>query len=859
MKQLIRMNNRELSFRLKLNYNNVYSRLKMLLGRKASLFADISTRSACTTWYSSDDAEYMRLSEVSKGDEKNVLAALDVATKAVAKELKSSSELAPYADDILEIPDTSFVFYRKDGAEYKIVLAGWGCKYAHASAGESSIGIVRKIKGLNNNDVTGEQDFITDGKETEILDGKKEKDRGRSLLEKEGRGGADDVFVKPDEDYWEHEIQGNGQGASKEDESRGGNGQSTPPGGKHEHKRLQHVKLRVLDQKGNAVSGENVRIIAPGIDTVRQTDEDGLVDVGDLPSSSIFTISFPEISSIPERSFEVESKVEVYDAYIKKLVKYSPVLFVEDQSGHMVQNYDIKVIIGGQETVYNSGGEGMIQLPFMQEGQKFIVIDSLNYANTEDFDVTSEKAKTPYHFKIKRPEKVKIGITILDKKQKPIPEAAVEIELGNTPCLQLTGADGRAEFPSDIFYDGVIPVGIRVKGKSKIVHDLNYSSDVTEYAIQIKNKAMSFDWRWLGLIPLLALLGWGGAELYDKYVDKAPSVDKMKTGVALVLTRTIYSVDFGIDDITIDGHPCVAYFSYVANENRISNVTFNPDAKIPSIGTGTGFLISEDGLIATNKHVANPVIPQKLAEKLLREYLQSQKRNNQRRCDDINDSLNIIGLANLGKQKSVQLYKELAYRREQIQNWDKLLNVGSFEVKKSISLYVAFTGTNIDPKLESLDGFVGCNHLISGNSGDNVDENDVAIIQLRNKGKEIPDGAYIFDVPQKDVLGKDMPKDKAITVIGYNAGFGLQNLEKQDGIQPQIQSGELNNLAEKYRIGYNAPTLGGSSGSPVVNNDGILVAVHNSGIRASDSFNYGIRAKYLREILDEVQSKNEKK
>ena len=87
MKSLLKINNSELSYRLNLNYNNVYSRLKMLLGKKASLFADISTKSSGTTWYSDDDAEYTRLSEAPKEEVNALSVALNDVVSSVRKEL----------------------------------------------------------------------------------------------------------------------------------------------------------------------------------------------------------------------------------------------------------------------------------------------------------------------------------------------------------------------------------------------------------------------------------------------------------------------------------------------------------------------------------------------------------------------------------------------------------------------------------------------------------------------------------------------------------------------------------------------------------------------------------------------------
>ncbi len=126
-------------------------------------------------------------------------------------------------------------------------------------------------------------------------------------------------------------------------------------------------------------------------------------------------IFFPSVPGNKERAFEVEQNVEVYDAYIKKVVKYSPILFVEDQQGNIVPNYDVKIIVSGQDYALNSGVDGTIQLPTMNEGQKFIAIDMANYANTEEYLVTSTDAKSPYHFHIKTQGKRRSQLMLLIK------------------------------------------------------------------------------------------------------------------------------------------------------------------------------------------------------------------------------------------------------------------------------------------------------------------------------------------------------------------------------------------------------------------------------------------------------------
>ena len=52
------------------------------------------------------------------------------------------------------------------------------------------------------------------------------------------------------------------------------------------------------------------------------------------------------------------------------------------------------------------------------------------------------------------------------------------------------------------------------------------------------------------------------------------------------------------------------------------------------------------------------------------------------------------------------------------------------------------------------------------------------------------------------------------------------------------------------RLMYSIRALPGSSGSPVVNMQGQLVAVNYAGLNGTQNFNYGIRVKYLKQLLE---------
>lgn len=825
----------------------------MLLGKKASFFADISTKSSGTTWYADDDAEYFRLSEAPKEEIDVLSVALGEAVSSVRKELSVAPELANYVDDILEIPDNSFVFYRREDSRYKFVLTGWGCKYAHQGANDSNSGFIKRIS-----------------RKMQIPDAPvpPQKDLGMLLAEFQIEDHQTEASI-PEEAVSQNEKDKQIKESTEEPKE-------TPS--KDEHptkeqsaevvsKKTQNIFVRVVDQYNNPIDGEIVQINTSQDTFTRGTSEKGLVEVGNLSCGDFFGITFPNVPGNQERSFEVEPGVEVYDAFVKKLIKYSPLLFIEDNNGNAVQDYNVKVVIKGQDTVYNSGADGVIQLPTMQEGQKFVVIDTANYANTEEFCVSQSEAKTPYHFYIKTAEKTNVGITVLDKDGKPVPNASLNLLVGNIPCQQQTNNDGRAEFPYDVFAEGVIPVTLNIRGKGQFKSSLQFVPDITEYTLQLggkRSRSKWNGWKWLSLIPLLLLLGWGGYELYRMLEKKVPTIAEMESGVVMTISQTSYYVELDVKNVSINNKPLNAYyFTYDPNEKSIDNGTFDIDERVWGLSSGTGFLISKDGLIATNRHVADPIPPEEVS-KLLREYFQSQKDSCDKYIEILDDQQKI--LAGIGKlDADYQKIREgLHYYKNQKKIIEKILNTGNFQVKVRCKVSVAFTGTRVEDQEDlfmsgqkGLDlegfGFHKCSMLKSGEPG-TVKENDVAVIQVNSK--EIPEDAYIFEVPEKDPLDEKIPDDYEVTVLGYNAGWGLQDMKLQDGLKPQAQPGKITNTSEKYRVGYNAPIIGGSSGSPVLNKDHELVAINNSSLGMVQGFSYGVRIKYLKELLDQITTKN---
>ncbi len=85
-------------------------------------------------------------------------------------------------------------------------------------------------------------------------------------------------------------------------------------------------------------------------------------------------------------------------------------------------------------------------------------------------------------------------------------------------------------------------------------------------------------------------------------------------------------------------------------------------------------------------------------------------------------------------------------------------------------------------------------------------------------------------------------------MIGYNAGIQLANTSQ--GIKAQLTRGNVSQEPDDNRLLYTIPTLSGSSGSPVVDEYGNLVAVNFAKVSDTQNFNFGIVAKRIKEFLN---------
>lgn len=168
---------------------------------------------------------------------------------------------------------------------------------------------------------------------------------------------------------------------------------------------------------------------------------------------------------------------------------------------------------------------------------------------------------------------------------------------------------------------------------------------------------------------------------------------------------------------------------------------------------------------------------------------------------------------------------------------------------ETVFIGIAFNNTD----LTKLSDFMECS-ILSGTTDDA--NKDVGL--LRTKDRKLPTSTTTFiDINKAVTDPKELKVGQFVYLMGYPMGirmFGMTSTGTTNSIQVRLtnQQGTITQSPDKYKFGHSAASFGGASGSPILNNRGQLIGIHNSGLsqKVTQGFNWGILAKHGKELYD---------
>lgn len=334
--------------------------------------------------------------------------------------------------------------------------------------------------------------------------------------------------------------------------------------------------------------------------------------------------------------------------------------------------------------------------------------------------------------------------------------------------------------------------------------------------------------------------------------------EKISSGVVLIQNRCYYEVAL-TDDYSV-------YFAGFDEEGNMTGLALDPDSVQVETSYGTGFFISPKGEIATNAHVVANALEDEDVNTFVEEKV-------------------ITGLKNAFDEIRIEYDEQLEEYRQSFSTFCKDTDnsvVEVFEYKKiydELREYIQINKVACEQASEMLDEIdtgeseiiyhnevsVAYNNTLVTHESDFApcvvrktdSEHDLAIIQL--KDKKTPAGKHVFTVEArdpletynwKDKLEKTFKDDKNSTIYMVGFNYGPELAITKEGVKAQFNKGNVSQTTSDELM-YSIPTLPGSSGSPVVNRHGELVAINFAKIANTQGFNYGVRVKHLKKLIRE--------
>ncbi len=265
-------------------------------------------------------------------------------------------------------------------------------------------------------------------------------------------------------------------------------------------------------------------------------------------------------------------------------------------------------------------------------------------------------------------------------------------------------------------------------------------------------------------------------------------------------------------------------YNYGVDEKGALGIMDKTSTYSPIGYSGTGFFVSTDGKIMTNRHVA---IPWEGALEEHRDVISQHMA--QVKNEVLPYLINALAQYNNIDEKTLNA-------------WITRYQTSPVEITGAID-YIAVGYAN--HKYNSIDEFERCT-VIANSDGPEI---DLAMLQL-NSNETPAKIVNIIDLNRIVDDKKIRPQKETYYYIGYPLGLNLNLDNMNGGLQPRMNEVRISKIAGRYELDLQGEVFGGASGSPIITEDGRLVGVINKSIRQTE-MSRGVLAKYAKQMFDE--------
>ncbi len=315
------------------------------------------------------------------------------------------------------------------------------------------------------------------------------------------------------------------------------------------------------------------------------------------------------------------------------------------------------------------------------------------------------------------------------------------------------------------------------------------------------------------VLPVLAI----GAIALSLWMRSGNLYEKYENSVCMVVNQFVYTIDFGeLGKFELS-------YGFDPRTNRNNLLWYEAGVK-PVLITGTGFFISKDGKLITNRHVARPWSVVEKDDADIYNGLVATARN------VVNYRVGLLVAAD----SAATTPEVKAECRRLITAWTTAKPTYG---GRSISVAIALNNVFISSEKDLID----CEVLRVSDD----DKVDIALLQTNNK--ILPSTVRNLVDVDKALPDDELKPGKKIFILGFPMGFSLAKTSQ--GIKANFQNGQVSRVSDGFSFGHNIEEVGGASGSPVFDEDGHLAGVHYAGIGNTAGFKFAVAASQVKKLM----------